>query len=65
MIFHTVYMEVPLSKNLDSLRSPAPALLNANSVPKKSGASDSAVFFEKRICTYYVFTPAPFSLDNQ
>ena len=60
MIFHTVYMEVPLRKNLDSLKSPKPPLLDANSMPKKSGASDSAVFVEKCICIYSVFTTAPF-----
>jgi len=60
MIFRTVYMEVPLCKNLDSQRRPNPPSLNANSMPKKSGASDSAVFFEKWICIYSVFTTAPF-----
>jgi hypothetical protein len=35
MIFHTVYMEVPLCKSLDSRRRPNPPLFNANSMPKK------------------------------
>ncbi len=35
MIFHIVYMEVPLFKSLDSRRSPDPSLPKANPMPMK------------------------------